>query len=461
MSAGHLLCTLVGSGSQGATPEKGIPVKIQNAPLRWKVAASIFAIPLILSACAKSTDDNDKTDLPAGEVTDGDIAFVENYTGYGPGEIDSNKEPITIGFTSQQGGQLQFPDSAVGFNAAVTYLNEEFGGIDGHEIVLKECFIQTEEDGQKCATEFVNDDDIDIIVKGVAVNGAESFVSTVGGKLPIYSPSFVVATDSTGKDVYTAQPGTLRLIAQADVIAKEFPKAKQIALIYQDNPAGKGGYQVLVDRLEALGDYAMKAVPVPDTATATDITSALQSSGAVDADVLLPIATTPLCIAIADGMKTLSVEADVVASANCYADAVFDKYDGSLPEGWYFIDNGVNPYVVDEESGTHLFEVLMNATDEGQDLAHSMLALDSFGSAFHIAKLVHEIGPDELTADEFRNALSSYDGEVVGRAGNFNCGGTEAFPALCMNSVGLSQWIDGTMKSIASAQNGKAIEVKF
>ncbi|HVW45246.1 MAG TPA: ABC transporter substrate-binding protein [Amycolatopsis sp.] len=428
---------------------------------RFAVASLALSAALLLAtaACARPPSNATAASQETVGVDAADMSFVQSYVGYAPGKIDPQKKPITIGFTSQQGGQQQFPESAAGFEATVKFMNDEYGGFDGHRINLQECFIQAEEDGQRCATEFVNNA-VDIVVKGITVLGADSFVATINGRMPIYSPSFVVPADSAGKDVYTANPGSLRLVAQADIIRRQFPAARNIALIYQDNPSGKAAYQLLVQRLQKFGDLAMKGVPVADTATATDITSALQSAGGSTADVVIPVATSALCIALAEGMQSLGItHASVVATSNCYADPVLDKFGGQLPEGWYFIDNGVNPYVVDSASGTHLFKALMQQHPVGKKFSHAGYALDSFGTVLHIAKLVHQIGPDAVTPDAFRTALRDYKGPVVGRAGDFDCGATKGFPALCMNNVGLSQWKDGKMVAIASAQSGEAIKV--
>ena len=55
-----------------------------------------------------------------------------------------------------------FPEATAGIEAAVEYVNAELGGVDGHPIELATCLVQAEEDGQRCATEMVNDDDVSV-----------------------------------------------------------------------------------------------------------------------------------------------------------------------------------------------------------------------------------------------------------------------------------------------------------
>ena len=64
--------------------------------------------------------------------------------------------------------------------------NEQLGGIDGHPVALKKCFIKNaEEEGTTCGQKLGNDKDIAAInVGGVAI-GIQPFYSTIGGKKPV------------------------------------------------------------------------------------------------------------------------------------------------------------------------------------------------------------------------------------------------------------------------------------
>src|ERR1700735_3936335 len=59
--------------------------------------------------------------------------------------------PVKIGYINQQGGPVAFLGATFGYNAVVKFLNQYASGIKGRPIQLDSCFVQSEEDGQRCA----------------------------------------------------------------------------------------------------------------------------------------------------------------------------------------------------------------------------------------------------------------------------------------------------------------------
>ena len=74
------------------------------------------------------------------------------YVGGAAGKADPSKSPVVIGFVNQQNGPNDVgPGPTHGADLAVKYINDELGGIGGHPLELRKCFISTaEEQGQTC-----------------------------------------------------------------------------------------------------------------------------------------------------------------------------------------------------------------------------------------------------------------------------------------------------------------------
>ena len=65
----------------------------------------------------------------------------------------------------------------------VRYVNAELGGVDGHPIVLKKCFIKSaEEEGTRCGQRMANDKRVSVVLWGGVVIGNQSFYSSLGKK---------------------------------------------------------------------------------------------------------------------------------------------------------------------------------------------------------------------------------------------------------------------------------------
>src|ERR671931_2129286 len=101
---------------------------------------------------------------PSGSTTAGgagakSVSDYQAYVGGKPGKADSSKSPVYIGWVNQQGGQQEIGGAATdGADLAVKVVNEQLGGIDGHPVVLKKCFIKNaEEEGNTCGQRLGND----------------------------------------------------------------------------------------------------------------------------------------------------------------------------------------------------------------------------------------------------------------------------------------------------------------
>src|ERR1035437_8980603 len=90
------------------------------------------------------------------------------------------------------------PNWTKGAELAAKYVNTYLGGVQGHPLVPSECFTPSaEEDGTKCGQKFANDKRISVIAMGAVAVGIQSFYAALGGKKPIVSGVALLPVDAT------------------------------------------------------------------------------------------------------------------------------------------------------------------------------------------------------------------------------------------------------------------------
>lgn len=136
-----------------------------------------------------------------------------------------------IGFVNQQNEPNDVgPGPTHGADPAVKYINEELGGIDGHPLELRKCFISTaEEQGQTCGQKMINDKDIHVVDVGAVALGSQSLNSTIDEQKPMVYGVSGGASD-TKKERLHPFGDAVSVSAPFGTFAKEILDAKSVAV---------------------------------------------------------------------------------------------------------------------------------------------------------------------------------------------------------------------------------------
>jgi len=386
-----------------------------------------------------------------------DVEWGEKYAGYKAGKVDPKLKPVTFGFANEQGAQQSFPEITEAAENAVNFVNEELGGIEGHELKLVTCFVQTEEDGQKCGVQFVNNPEVNLVIAGLLVLGGESLYSTIKNKLVAIGgsgPGSLADVNTPG--VYFLGPGFGLLTAEAYFITERL-KAQSVAILYQENPAGKGAFAAASEAFENGGSKVeVKAVPVSDTATAPEVTAAVQASGATGADVIMPFVTESQCESLYDALKQLAVEAPVVAADSCgnypLAEHV-NPAEPELPDGWYWSNFGYSPWV--EGSRFTTYKKIM--APSGTKATYTYNAVPAIASVMGAVRGVSEAGVEDISTANLEKTMEGFTGPVPLVASAVKCGFSTTFVSQCLNTAGISGWSEGKMtdEALVNFETGK------
>jgi branched-chain amino acid transport system substrate-binding protein len=392
-----------------------------------RTLAAVAALALSVPAVAAAGGPTART--AAQSITKADIATGQKYAA--PKHVrkgvakraNPKLAPLRIGFSLQLGGTLGFPEFRASASSAVSFINNYLGGIDGHPLRLNTCFMQTEEDGQRCGAQFLQQK-VPMVEEALAVIGNASLHNTLGGKIPQLIPQGANPTDPDATNAYIYDPGASAVI-QAQAAQAIRLKAKSVAILGADNPAGRGAATIVQATLKAKG-IASKAAFTSQTATTPDFVSALQAAGGTSADVLMLYPGTPAqCLQIYNAIQQLGIakKAKVISSfAQCTADVVLQGTKGA-PEGWYLIGSVVSPRVSTPD--TTAYKDVMEQYGK-ETFIYASNSIRVFTDLLILAHAGNELGFKKITPTSLARAFKSYKGDAFGSPGPFACGKSRA-----------------------------------
>ena len=183
-----------------------------------------------------ATTDDTTADVPTSDCTGDallDCARASTIGDLVPDEaVAATGEPITIGMINQENTPAgSYPELSSGVDAAIAFVNEQLGGLDGRPIELEVCNTDFSAEGStSCGQQFV-EDGVPVVMGGIDVFGngievlADNQVPFVGGipvsEQSVQSPnSFQWSGGSWGATV-----------AFADYAANEL-EAEKVAIVY-------------------------------------------------------------------------------------------------------------------------------------------------------------------------------------------------------------------------------------
>ena len=391
---------------------------------------ALACLALFAAACGDDDDESqpsggggdtsaDTSDDQSGGAGEKSVTDYVEYIGGKAGKADPSKSTIYIGWLNQQGGQQEIGAAATdGADLAVKVANEQLGGIDGHPVALKKCFIKNaEEEGTTCGQKLGNDKDVSAInVGGVAI-GIQPFYSTIGGKKPVIVGVAVTPVDGV-QDNATSCSATRRTCSARSAPTRRTSSGRKTAALVYPNIAGiTDGAAALDKGLKAAGIEVKK---VGYAQGQTDLIGPLTAAGAQSADIVIPYSDASGCVNQAKALKQLGItdSKKIVSAPLCLNPTVSEGLGGDYPIWTYAIasslygdktDPGMAPY--------------MKVTEQyGVKTAPDPWVIVEFGSVLTTIKFLNELGPDGLTSDAIVEKARSFTGPVALGAPELQCG---------------------------------------
>jgi hypothetical protein len=441
-----------------------------------RTSIALVAFALVAAACSSSAKRSTPNSSGSGGSTttaaanDPAInAYAIKYTGGRPQAATGT--PYKIGYVNQDS---LFPEATIGVNAAVAYANAELDGAEGHPIQIVACQVGTAADGASCGAQMANDDSIKLVLTGTLLNGNTELYNALNGKKAVIIGNGVTPADFTtpaGEAFVAGAPGVLAGMAKF-AIAQFHPKT--VAILANDNDAGKAGVALIMKPFFDKAGIKVKDVYVANEASGPDVQSAMSAIGADKADVFLSILTLQSCISMYDAIKGLGVTpAAVVTTGLCFGTPMTQHLKdvgdpGDYPDGWYFGGYGYNyflpsitPGMAESGMNTYLAKVHQygKPAPGAKTLEYSGFAGPMFGNVVTAIKFINELGSANATVAALDAKIRGFKGPFPGQVGPLKCN-VPPFVAVCGVQMGIQQYKGGKWISIADGHNGKPIDTR-
>jgi branched-chain amino acid transport system substrate-binding protein len=352
-----------------------------------------------------------------------------SYVGGKAGAANNSLPPVLIGFVNQQGGQQVIgADATTGSQMAVKYINTELGGIGGHPLQLVTCFIASaEEEGTGCAQKFLANKNIHVVSMGGVVIGDQSFFATLGGKLPVVSGVAALPIDGAQQNTAVLFGDGTHVLGPMGTYAKDVLHAKTAAVIYPNDPSTLPGAQAVQAGLKAAG-VTVKMAPYP--ATQTDLTGVLTAAGATTADMVVPFVSAPTCVNIAKALVQLGITdiKKIVSAPLCLNGQVAAGLGGDFPKWTYSIASSL--FGDPSDPGMPAYEAVAKKYSTPADSPDPWNIVD-FGQTLTIAKIMNQIGYDNLSQATILAGLKAFKGPQALGAPELACGKYPNAPGIC------------------------------
>jgi branched-chain amino acid transport system substrate-binding protein len=376
---------------------------------RWLAAASVLALIVSAYATSSSSGSTSKTSVTrtASAATlkgfsTRDIQVVHNYVG-GKIGLKATQSPIDIGMVVSNVGATGQPYLASDYRNAVTIINDELDGIDGHPIKLIQCdFGGSAQQGQICGSQFANDKSIEaVLFAGGTTGGAQLHAANHGVKP--YLCTVASPTDTTAKNTFCTQAGALASGAILTYI-KNYLHAKTVSI---DSISDPGLDAVVNLQVPLYAKYGITATTGFAPAGSTDVTSTLVASGATTADaVLLELPVAATCAPFIKSIETLGITAPVVSLQTC-SDPTVAAQVGGTPH-YTFLEYGQNTDLPDPTGQSQVFNAANKALLNGA----GQNAAQTFGTGLLLGKILNEIGYAKLTPAAISAKLKAFKGPM-------------------------------------------------
>ena len=363
----------------------------------------------------------------AGGAGTKSVTDYQAYVGGKAGKADPSKSTIYIGWVNQQGGQQEIGGAATdGADLAVKLVNEQLGGIDGHPVALKKCFIKNaEEEGTTCGQRLGNDKSVSAIVLGGVAIGIQPFYSTIGGRKTVVVGVAATPIDTVQKNAIVLFGDATHVLAPFGTYARDVLHAKSAAIVYPTIAGITTGAAALA---KGLTDAGVKVKKVGYAASQTDLIGPLTAAGAQTADIVIPYSDASGCVNQAKGLKQLGITdtKKIVTAPLCLNPLVQKGLGGDYPHWTYAIasslfgdktDPGMPPY--------------MKVTQQyGVKTAPDPWVIVSFGTVLTTIKAINEAGATAASSAVL-DKLKAFKGPVALGAPELACGKYANAPAVC------------------------------
>ncbi len=402
-------------------------------PLRWLSVTAAAALALTAAGCSSSSS---STSNSSGSATSSGTAAASSSVFGTPKKATGS--PYVFGMINDETGAVTFPEARQGAIAAVDYVNNYLGGINGHPIQIDECTGDgTPATAARCANQLVAAHPLAIL--GAADVGAPA-------SIPIYQHANLAYL---GGIPFTPVPMTaLNSIqfwsvsvgdnAAAAVYAGKTLGVKSVALVYFSNPQGESIIPQITPVFKAAGVTTIKYVPLSPTSPDPSPQAALvESSGAQLAYVDVPNG----CGNMLKALKAVGYTGKIMGIDPCGAPPVISAAAGGA-QGMYI----ASPFML--QSGTsqqaQLFQAAITKWAAPGTLIDS-ISTAGFATVMNVQQVLSMISGTPTTSAILAAFKSGTHQNFLSHPYTCNGQALKGAPAICSDYYLMNQIQNGAL----------------
>jgi len=390
---------------------------------RRVVVALLAALSLVASACS----DGDGGGQRAGRATG---------------------EPLVVGMINMEEATTgSFPEIRRDAEAAIRYVNEELGGVDGRPLQLEACATAgTPESSQACATRLRARNPV-AILGGIDFHAGSSLPVFESAKIPYVGMTPALGDELASRYAFLLAGGLAAdLLAQTEYITTTLG-AKKVGVVHLDLP-GLQSAAILAARaiLQKKGVTDLKIVS--EKGDAADFVPAVRAATANNPDVLLAVFPAQGCSRVLQAVQSLRIRVPLFMPSACAAEQVFEAA-GSGARGVTFA-SGLVPYT--ETSNPEVATYLEKLEQYGPGGARpSVLSQAGFSLVMNVHRLLTDLD-GEPTGPALSDRLRAARDEASFMGHEYTCDMRQfsLLPAVCSGWVRLLRYEgDGRFANVA------------
>ena len=233
--------------------------------------------------------------------------------------------PVTIGLISDGGGSSSIGTAALveqGAKAAVAYVNDYGGGLEGHKITLYICENQsTPAGGQTCANDMVQHGVV-AVVEPFTGQGQTEVPTIVGAGIPYITISGASTAELTSPGAFALEGGFPAYLGAMALSAKQH-SFKKVAFLVENVPAAIQGAQALGGMVYKAAGVGFTVIPInPGTA---DISPQMQSAVSGGANAVGMVGDVTLCSSFLQAYNTLGLKLPKYVLSTCQDPSILNS----------------------------------------------------------------------------------------------------------------------------------------
>lgn len=386
-------------------------------------AGAVLAVPVGLLAGSSSTS----------AVTD-----YLKFVGGTPGKANPKLKPVVIGWVNQEGGQAEIgPLATPAAEVAVRYVNDSLGGIKGHPLKLKKCFIRnTEEEARKCGLQMLNDKAVSVVlIGGIGID--QAMYAALGGKKPVVGGVIVSPAGERYKPGFGLFGSGTSVLSPYATFAKNVLKAKSAAVVYPQIPGIAENGVAIVNAMKKVGIRVTQVGYDPNT---TDLVGPITAAGGQTADVFVLQDVAAGCVNMAKALAQLGLTQKVLTNPLCLDPRVAEGLGGDYPKWTWAIASSLGFDLTDP--GVPPFRKVFKKYGQLKITADPWVPV-VFGQTLTVVKWLNAIGPEKITPAAIVKQARAFRGPVPLGAPQVQCGKYKTMPAVCNDQTQFFEYLGG------------------